>query len=76
MQAVAHLVPFSAKANVAQRFSPPITVYPKRQNTLLSLPELTRTGHNPTSIDVDGKLKRIAILESELFRGAFGCAIK
>ena len=76
MQAVAHLVTLPVESEIAQRLLPFVTMNPKRENPLVGFPELARTGHHSTAINVDAKAKGIGILQRQLLGGVLGHAVK
>jgi hypothetical protein len=76
VQAVAHLVPGAAEADVAQRAPAQVRVDPVRVDALRRVPELPGAGEHAAPVHPDGEPERVVVLESERLRGELRRAVQ
>src|SRR5438552_9914433 len=76
MQAIAHLMSLAVKPNVLQRPASQVRVDPKRENALIRPTKLPGARKHATPVYPNRKMKGIAVLKREYFRGEFATTVQ
>ena len=76
MQAVPDLIAVSAEADVFERTSAHVTVYPIRENALVSPTKLSGTCQHTATVDEDGEVEGFTVFKRKRLRGELGCAVE